>query len=223
MITTNLFNVFDPSTSNIFNNNWIALYIPLILFPYTYWALFSLSQTPYFLISKYISKELKNNLSKINFKTISIFLTLFWIILWNNIIGLFPYIFTSTSHLITTITIALPFWILFIIYGWFNITNHIFSHLVPLGTPNILSFFIVFIETTSNFIRPLTLSVRLTANIIAGHLLLRLLRGLSENIPSLFLPSTIILITLLTLEYAVALIQSYVFITLLSLYLNEIN
>jgi len=102
-------------------------------------------------------------------------------------------------------------------------TNHMFTHLVPLGSPIALRFFIVFIETVSNIIRPITLSVRLAANIIAGHLLLSLLRGLSEAIPSLFLPSSIVLAALLTLEYAVALIQSYVFITLMSLYLREIN
>jgi len=86
-----------------------------------------------------------------------------------------------------------------------------------------LRFFIVFIESISNLIRPITLSVRLAANIIAGHLLLRLLREISENNPKLFPPTTLLLITLLTLEYAVALIQSYVFVTLTSLYLNEIN
>jgi F-type H+-transporting ATPase subunit a len=81
----------------------------------------------------------------------------------------------------------------------------------------------VFIETVRNVIRPLTLSVRLAANIIAGHLLLSLLRGISENSPYIFLPTFLIIIILLCLEYAVAIIQRYVFITLISLYLNEIN
>jgi len=81
----------------------------------------------------------------------------------------------------------------------------------------------VFIETIRNIIRPITLSVRLAANIIAGHLLLRLLRGLSERVPIVYVPSILVLICLLTLEYAVAIIQRYVFITLTSLYLTEIN
>jgi len=110
-----------------------------------------------------------------------------------------------------------------ILYGWTKLTNHIFIHLVPLGTPIPLRVFIVLIETTSNLIRPITLSVRLAANIIAGHLLLRLLRRINENVPIAFWGVSIILTLLLILEYAVAIIQRYVFITLLSLYLNEIN
>jgi len=220
---TNLFSIFDPSTSRSLSLNWLSLIIPLIITPYIYWASPSRIQILFFNLSNYIVSELKNNISKTNLKTLLIFFSLFWVITCNNLMGLYPYIFTATSHLVVTLTLALPFWILFIIYGWLNITNHMFTHLVPLGSPIALRFFIVFIETVSNIIRPITLSVRLAANIIAGHLLLSLLRGLSEAIPSLFLPSSIVLAALLTLEYAVALIQSYVFITLMSLYLREIN
>lgn len=220
---TNLFRIFDPSTSTIFSSNWLSIILPLILSPYIYWAFPSRTQMTFFALSNYITRELKNNLTKENYKTLLIFFTIFWFIICNNLIGLYPYIFTATRHLVITLTLALPFWVLFIIYGWINLTNHIFTHLVPLGTPIALSFFIVFIETISNIIRPITLSVRLAANIIAGHLLLRLLRGIREAIPIIFIPSSVVLAALLTLEYAVAIIQSYVFITLMSLYLNEIN
>uniref|UniRef100_UPI0030E28CA9 ATP synthase F0 subunit 6 n=1 Tax=Poecilochirus mrciaki TaxID=3127720 RepID=UPI0030E28CA9 len=220
---TNLFSIFDPSTSSYFSMNWMSLTLPLLTIPYLYWAFPSRTQMVFFLLSNYIINELKNNLSKSNFKTLIIFFALFWIIMNNNLLGLYPYIFTATSHLVVTLTLALPFWILFMIYGWINMTNHMFTHLVPLGTPMALSFFMVFIETISNVIRPITLSVRLAANMIAGHLLLSLLSGISESLPIMFVPSSIILATLLTLEYAVAVIQSYVFITLMSLYLNEIN
>merc|ERR1712178_429859 len=83
--------------------------------------------------------------------------------------------------------------------------NNLFAHLVPKGTPGFLIPVIVIIETVSNIIRPLTLSIRLAANIVAGHLLL-----------------TFSLYLLLLLEVAVACIQSYVFIILNSLYLNEL-
>nr|YP_010321835.1 ATP synthase F0 subunit 6 [Parasitus fimetorum]UKO33173.1 ATP synthase subunit 6 [Parasitus fimetorum] len=220
---TNLFSIFDPSTSSMFSMNWLSMVFPVLLAPYLYWAFPSRIQMVFFMLSNYIISELKNNLTKENFKTLLIFFTLFWFVMCNNLMGLYPYIFTATSHLVITLTLALPFWILFMLYGWINLTNHMFTHLVPLGTPMALSFFMVFIETISNVIRPITLSVRLAANMIAGHLLLSLLSGISEAMPIIFIPSSIVLATLLTLEYAVAIIQSYVFITLMSLYLNEIN
>ncbi|PNF21346.1 ATP synthase subunit a [Cryptotermes secundus] len=88
---------------------------------------------------------------------IFLFVSLFSLILFNNFLGLFPFIFTRTSHLTITQTLALPL------------------HLVPQGTPTPLIPFIVCIKTIRNIIRPGTLAVRLTANIIAGHLLLTLL------------------------------------------------
>jgi F-type H+-transporting ATPase subunit a len=98
------------------------------------------------------------------------------------------------------------------------------AHLVPLGTPPVLMPFIVLIEITRSIIRPLTLSVRLAANIIAGHLLLTLLalRAGGSTLPIVAL-IIIALVTLGLLEIAVSLIQSYVFIVLRTLYFNEID
>lgn len=97
------------------------------------------------------------------------------------------------------------------------------AHIVPLGTPPVLIPFIVLIETIRNLIRPGTLAVRLAANIIAGHLLLVLL---GNQGPSLASPLLVILlitqILLLTLESAVAIIQSYVFAVLATLYSREV-
>jgi len=191
--------------------------------PLLYWVTPSRGLIALILLIKFINLELKNNLSKRNLKTLNFFFGTFLVILINNLIGLYPYIFTATRHLVVAITLALPVWTILMLFGWLNQTKHMFTHLVPLGTPMGLSFFIVFIETISNTIRPMTLSVRLAANIIAGHLLLRLLREISEHAPTMYLPSAIILVILLILEYAVATIQSYVFITLASLYLSEIN
>lgn len=102
-------------------------------------------------------------------------------------------------------------------------TNLSFAHLVPLNTPTALIIFIVLIETIRNVIRPITLAIRLSANIIAGHLLLCLL-GSTGQIIELNLISLLILtqILLFILELAVSIIQSYVFITLISLYSNEL-
>ena len=220
---TNLFSSFDPSTSLNLSLNWISILLPLIITPFLYWFTPSRASLSIKLLYKYIINENISVISKHNQKIILLFITLFWFIIINNILGLFPYIFTSTSHIVITISLAVPIWIILIIYGWVNKTNHIFSHLVPSGTPIILSSFIVLIETVRNIIRPITLAVRLSANIIAGHLLITLLRQISEHINRIFIPTLPILIILTSLEFAVSIIQAYVFITLSSLYLSEIN
>lgn len=223
---TNLFSVFDPS-SRILNIslNWLRTFIGLLIIPIIYWFLPSRYNIIWNSILNILHKEFKIllGISGHNGTTL-IFISLFSIILFNNFIGLFPYIFTSTSHLTLTLTLALPLWISFIIYGWLNHTNHIFAHLVPQGTPAILIPFIVCIETIRNVIRPGTLAVRLTANIIAGHLLLTLLGNTGPRISSIII--SILLITqilLLILESAVAIIQSYVFAVLRTLYSREVN
>ena len=102
--------------------------------------------------------------------------------------------------------------------------NFFLSHLVPLGTPYPLIPFIVLIEIVRRVIRPITLSVRLAANIIAGHLLIVLIRGQMPCISmSIIILVLIGLLMLILLELAVSFIQSYVFRTLLSLYLIEVN
>jgi F-type H+-transporting ATPase subunit a len=110
------------------------------------------------------------------------------------------------------------------VYGWLNHTQHIFAHLVPQGTPAILIPFIVCIETIRNIIRPGTLAVRLAANIIAGHLLMTLIGNTGPTL-ALRLVSFLIIgqIALLILESAVAIIQSYVFAVLSTLYSSEVN
>ena len=97
------------------------------------------------------------------------------------------------------------------------------AHLVPLGTPGVLMPFMVLIETIRNVIRPGTLAVRLSANIIAGHLLLVLLGNQGPRLTSYFLFLLIgAQILLLILERAVAVIQSYVFAVLTTLYSREV-
>lgn len=99
-----------------------------------------------------------------------------------------------------------------------------FSHLIPQGTPGPLIPFMVYIELISNIIRPGTLAIRLSANMIAGHLLLTLLGNTGVSLSLLILNVLIITqILLLTLETAVAFIQSYVFAILITLYSTETN
>lgn len=223
---TNLFSVFDPSSSILnLSLNWISTFLGLLIIPPIYWLIPSRFHIIWNNILLTLHKEFKILLGPISHNgSTFIFISLFSIILFNNFIGLFPYIFTRTSHLTLTLTLALPLWLCFILYGWINNTQHIFIHLVPQGTPAILIPFIVCIETISNVIRPGTLAVRLSANIIAGHLLITLLGNTGPNLSYLLI--IILLVTqiaLLTLESAVAIIQSYVFTVLSTLYSSEVN
>nr|YP_010586073.1 ATP synthase F0 subunit 6 [Brachycentrus kozlovi]UZZ43809.1 ATP synthase F0 subunit 6 [Brachycentrus kozlovi] len=222
---TNLFSIFDPSTS-IFNMNlnWLSTFMGLIILPMIFWLIPSRLFMILNIILKTLHSEFKvligNNYS---YGTTFMFMTLFFFILCNNFLGLFPYIFTSTSHMMMNLSIALPMWFTFMIFGWLNNTQHMFTHLVPQGTPSLLMSFMVLIETISNVIRPLTLAVRLMANMIAGHLLITLLSSMNLT-SSLSLSSILILvmILLMTLETAVSLIQAYVFTILSTLYSSEV-
>nr|UYB78435.1 ATP synthase F0 subunit 6 [Alectorobius microlophi] len=220
---TNLFSIFDPSSSNNLSLNWLSTIMIIFLIPYSFWIIPSRIYFFWFLLTNYLIQELNSLFSKKKKKFIILYMILFWFILSNNFMGLFPYIFTSTSHINLTTILAIPSWLALMLYGWINYTNHMFSHLVPNGTPMTLSIFMVLIETISNLIRPITLAVRLSANMISGHLLLCLLSNIMEMLPNLFFFITPFMIILLILEMAVAIIQSYVFITLSSLYLNELN
>nr|YP_010895123.1 ATP synthase F0 subunit 6 [Ocyptamus norina]WJW73649.1 ATP synthase F0 subunit 6 [Ocyptamus norina] len=222
---TNLFSVFDPSSS-IFNLslNWLSTLIGLLMIPSMYWFMPSRYHIIWNNILFTLHKEFKVLLGNSNYKGMTlIFVSLFSLIMFNNFMGLFPYIFTSTSHLILTLVLALPLWLSFMIYGWLNHTQHMFTHLVPQGTPGVLMPFMVCIETISNVIRPGTLAVRLTANMIAGHLLMTLLGNTGPSLSSILIIILLIVqILLLILESAVAIIQSYVFAVLSTLYSSEV-
>ena len=112
----------------------------------------------------------------------------------------------------------------YILYNFLKNTRRALAHLVPKGTPIVLVPFIVIIEIVSNLMRPLTLSVRLAANMVAGHLLLVLVRGPMPTLNLAVLTLAFVgLIALIILELGVSFIQAYVFITLSSLYIDEIN
>lgn len=133
------------------------------------------------------------------------------------------YVFTSTAHFVVTVSLAIPLWIGLILFGWINHIDHIFAHLVPHGTPNVLLVFIVIVERIRRLIRPLTLSVRLGANIIAGHLLMVLLGGMASGFEVLGGFVVFGQLFLVVLEIAVAVIQAYVFCTLFVLYYEEVS
>jgi len=220
---TNIFSIFDPSTSILLATNWLSIFLIFFLLPYSFWLIPSRFNFLFNLLINYIFNEFKI-LINYSYSNIIIFIRLLLIIFFNNFLGLFPYIFTSTRHLRFCLSLSLTFWISIITYGIYNYLNDILSHLTPQGTPSILMPFIVLIESIRLIIRPFTLAIRLTANIIAGHLLLSLL-GSSGNLINRFILINIIIfsqILLFILEISVSAIQAYVFSILSTLYRNEL-
>nr|YP_004465146.1 ATP synthase F0 subunit 6 [Luciosoma bleekeri]BAK23048.1 ATPase subunit 6 [Luciosoma bleekeri] len=142
-----------------------------------------------------------------------------------NVLGLLPYTFTPTTQLSMNMALATPLWLATVIIGMRNQPTASLAHLLPEGTPIPLVPALIIIETISLFIRPLALGVRLTANLTAGHLLIQLIATaiyvLLPMMPTVAVLATTIFFLLTLLEIAVALIQAYVFILLLSLYLQD--
>nr|UTE83881.1 ATP synthase F0 subunit 6 [Trichogomphus mongol] len=221
---TNLFSSFDPTAMLNLSLNWLSAFLGLLLIPSMYWLIPSRYNFLWIKIIMTLHYEFKMLIGpKIKGGTL-IFVSLFSMILFNNFLGLFPYIFTGTSHMVLTLALALPLWLSFMIYGWVNHTTHMLAHLVPQGTPPALMSFMVLIETISNLIRPGTLAIRLAANMIAGHLLMTLLGNTGSDLNLVLLNFLLLAqILLMVLESAVAIIQSYVFAILSTLYSSEVN
>nr|YP_009328035.1 ATP synthase F0 subunit 6 [Trachelus tabidus]APC92678.1 ATP synthase F0 subunit 6 [Trachelus tabidus] len=222
---TNLFSIFDPASSiMMLPINWMSSFISLIILPYIFWLIPSRYNMMWIQLMMFINKELKILINKNALGSNIIFTSIFMFIMINNFMGLFPYIFTSSSHMSMTLSLSLPLWLSLMIFGWMKFYNNMFAHMVPMGTPPILMPFMVLIESISNLIRPGTLAIRMAANMIAGHLLITLISSTGPS-SSMILISLMVLaqILLLTLESAVAIIQAYVFSVLSTLYSNEIK
>nr|YP_010703313.1 ATP synthase F0 subunit 6 [Anastatus shichengensis]WCO11516.1 ATP synthase F0 subunit 6 [Anastatus shichengensis] len=221
----NLFSIFDPMTSVYFSMNWLSMIFICFFIPMNFWFIPSRFNEMMNLIIKKLISEISVLMNlKINKLNILLFISFFLFIMLSNFLGMFPYIFTSTSHLLVSLSMSLVLWISLMLYGWIMNLNHMFIHLVPQGTPFILMPFMVLIESISNLIRPGTLAVRLSANMIAGHLLMTLISSTGSSLLMVFLFLMIIFQSLLViLELSVAIIQSYVFTILSSLYSIEVN
>lgn len=148
-----------------------------------------------------------------------IFLSVIWLIFFFNILSIFPFNFSHTAQVSVVLFLSLSFWLSFIFYFiLFNVKGFLF-HSVPEGSPIYLIFFLFFIELVSNSIRPITLTVRLVANILTGHLLIILLSKLALN----SMPIIFFYLLLNTAELFVSIIQAYIFGILIVLFYSEIN
>nr|YP_010397660.1 ATP synthase F0 subunit 6 [Brevibora exilis]UQJ78794.1 ATP synthase F0 subunit 6 [Brevibora exilis] len=204
---------------------FIALLVPL-LFPNSFprWTNNRLFTTQTWLINRFVN-QLLTPLNIGGHKWALLFTSLMLYLISMNLMGLLPYTFTPTTQLSMNMGFAVPLWLATVIIGMMNQPTASLGHLLPEGTPTLLIPVLVIIETISLFIRPLALGVRLTANLTAGHLLIQLISMavlvLLPLMPMVALLTSTILVMLTLLEVAVAMIQAYVFILLLSLYLQE--
>nr|ADW65928.1 ATP synthase subunit 6 [Hemicircus canente] len=172
-----------------------------------------------------ITKQLMIPLNKNGHKWALILSSLMILLLSINLLGLLPYTFTPTTQLSMNMALAFPLWLATLLTGLRNQPSTSLGHLLPEGTPTPLIPVLILIETTSLLIRPLALGIRLTANLTAGHLLIQLISTATTTLmsimPAIATLTFIILFLLTILEVAVAMIQAYVFVLLLSLYLQE--
>jgi F-type H+-transporting ATPase subunit a len=176
----------------------------------------------------FVLARITENVGEKGVKYFPFIFVLFSYLLFCNLLGIIPYSFTVTSHIIITLALSLGVWlgvtvILFRTHGL-----HAFSLFLPGGAPMVLAPLLVLIEVLSYFIRVVSLSVRLFANIMSGHILLKVLLGFAWTIMSsggliiiAHLFPIIVVFLLLFLETGIAIIQAYVFATLSCIYLND--
>nr|WDE79010.1 ATP synthase subunit 6 [Vireo olivaceus] len=204
----------------------IAMTFPALLLPSpdNRWVTNRLSTLQLWFINL-VTKQLMLPLDKKGHKWALILTSLMMFLLLINLLGLLPYTFTPTTQLSMNLALAFPLWLATLLVGLRNQPSISLGHLLPEGTPTPLIPALILIETTSLLIRPLALGVRLTANLTAGHLLIQLIStatiALASTMPAVSVLTLLVLFLLTILEVAVAMIQAYVFVLLLSLYLQE--
>jgi F-type H+-transporting ATPase subunit a len=180
------------------------------------------------ILYEFVGKMVSENIGKYGKHYFPFIFTLFMFILMGNALGLIPHSFTYTSHLIVTATLALLVFFMVIGFGIYNHGLHFFSLFMPPGVPLWLGVFILPIELMSFFVRPLTLSVRLFANMMAGHIVLKVVTTFSIMAATmgggyilLGLFPVLVNTAMLIFEALVAFIQAYVFALLACVYLKD--
>lgn len=225
-----IFSAFDPATCSIFSSLsptlfWLLTLVSITLIHPSLWPQISRFSSIPFLPINIISSQASRTFS-LHIKGFPHILTaLFLILIILNLIGLLPYVFRNSRHLILTLALGLPLWLSLIIRAISHAPKSFTAHLLPRGAPEWLNPFLVITETLSISVRFITLSFRLAANIRAGHILLGLIGIASSSLifSNAFSSSILILIQLryIIFELGICLIQAYIFCLLLSLYSED--
>jgi F-type H+-transporting ATPase subunit a len=177
---------------------------------------------------EFVATTLRSTAGTEGMKFFPLVFSLFMFILAVNLIGLIPYAFTVTSHIIITVSLALLVFFTVIIYGFWKNGLHFFNLFVPSGIPVVILPLVTFIEVLSFLSRPVSHSVRLFANMLAGHITLKVFAGFVTMLGALgvvgwfgaVLPLALT-VALFALELLVAFLQAYVFAILTCIYIND--
>nr|YP_009510316.1 ATP synthase F0 subunit 6 [Neocyema erythrosoma]BBA85497.1 ATPase subunits 6 [Neocyema erythrosoma] len=221
-MTMDLFHQFTPNIIPL----TVMLLLPLtVLLPYSFQWLGGRIVTLKIWIIKQLTSQILSPLSRVGHKWALVLMALIVFLMTLNVLGMLPYTFTPTTQLAVNLGFAIPLWLATITLGARKKPVQFTAHVLPLGTPLPLIPVLVLIETVSMIVRPFALGVRITANLVAGHLLIQLSSMATASLVSstlvaaVLVSSTVVLLT--ALEVAVALIQAYVYVLLVSLYLKE--
>lgn len=225
-----IFSSFDPANNLIYSISpliiWINIFLILILVTPQLWITpnhYSNIMASFILII--IDQADRTNIKAI--KTFPLILaSLFFLLIIINLSGTIPYFFAFSSHLLFSLTLGLPLWLIIIISALSFNSLYVFASLLPAGAPLWLNPFLILVETLRILVRPVTLCFRLTANISAGHVVITLVGTyLASALLNLSISSILILIIIqsgyIIFEFGVAIIQAYIFCLLLSLYRND--
>lgn len=226
---TDIFSSFDPQTNIIYSISplifWLLTGRALLITHATFWLhpnrVFWAIHLPINLIHEQASRTFGTHIKGFS----SIISALFIFLITTNLLGLLPYVFSPTSHLLITLVLGLPLWLSLILTSITWSPSRFAAHLLPAGAPDWLNPFLVLIETIRTCLRPITLSLRLAANIRAGHVVLGLIAIYASS--SLFTPSLSLIFLLSTqvfytlFEVGICLIQAYIFCLLLTLYSDD--
>nr|UVW93560.1 ATP synthase F0 subunit 6 [Rivularia auriculata] len=150
---------------------------------------------------------------------------LFLFLIFVNLSGLIPYVFSPTSHLVVSFSLGFPLWLSLILSGVSHNLSSVVASLLPMGAPFLLNPFLVIIETVSIMVRSITLSVRLIANMSAGHIVLTLIgnylmAGVFSSVISMFVLG-LVQVLYTVFEFGISLIQAYIFCLLITLYSDD--
>lgn len=180
------------------------------------------------LLYEFVANMIRENVGSQGRRYFPLIFTLFMVVLMGNILGMIPWSFTYTSHIIVTGALAMMIFFTVLIIGFFNHGLKFFSLFVPPGVPFWLFPLIIPIELISFMVRPVTLSVRLFANMMAGHLMLKVFAGFSVAMLGLGaagyafgLVPMLFNAVLMAFEVLIALLHAYVFTVLSCIYLKD--